>query len=180
MGESYILSHCTAVFYDIKPANLFRISGKSSRHIDKLLDFWNRSYNKFDIYFRLVAKNARGHLIFVYRSKRLGAFLSEDPVCNFLKALHYETSSIDSCLSCLKSKLSYGNFPHEIGCFLGYPFEDVEGFIKNKGQNYILSGYRKVYKNKEDKKRLFSLYDETRKLFMDTYEKRRDIGMLIK
>jgi len=26
-------------------------------------------------------------------------------------------------------------FPHEIGVFLGYPLEDVMGFISNKGHN---------------------------------------------
>ncbi len=38
-----------------------------------------------------------------------------------------------------------GEFPHEIGLFLGYPLTDVEGFIRNKGRNYLLCGMWKVY-----------------------------------
>jgi hypothetical protein len=38
-----------------------------------------------------------------------------------------------------------GEFPHEIGIFLGYPLADVEGFIQYHGKNYILCGMWKVY-----------------------------------
>ena len=36
-------------------------------------------------------------------------------------------------------------FPHEIGVFLGYPLDDVKGFIKNEGKKYLMIGYWKVY-----------------------------------
>ena len=35
--------------------------------------------------------------------------------------------------------------PHEIGIFLGYPLEDVVGFVRNKGKNYTFKGYWKAY-----------------------------------
>ncbi len=38
-----------------------------------------------------------------------------------------------------------GDFPHEIDVFLGYPCEDVRGFIRHGGQGYKLCGYWKVY-----------------------------------
>lgn len=38
-----------------------------------------------------------------------------------------------------------GDFPHEVGFFLGYPAEDVVGFIRNKGQNFKFCGRWKVY-----------------------------------
>ena len=37
------------------------------------------------------------------------------------------------------------SFPHEIGLFLGYPAEDVAGFISHKGHDFCYSGYWKVY-----------------------------------
>ncbi len=32
-------------------------------------------------------------------------------------------------------------FPHEMGLLLGYPVEDVVGFMENNGKNYLYSGY---------------------------------------
>ena len=34
-----------------------------------------------------------------------------------------------------------GAFPHEIGLLLGYPVEDVLGFIRHQGKNYLYTGY---------------------------------------
>ena len=40
---------------------------------------------------------------------------------------------------------SSNDFPHEIGLFLGYPVEDVKGFIKYKGECSKCIGCWKVY-----------------------------------
>ena len=53
-------------------------------------------------------------------------------------------------------------FPHEIGLLLGYPAADVEGFIENKGQDSLYSGYWKVYDDVEHAKRLFDAYNKCR------------------
>ena len=62
------------------------------------------------------------------------------------------------------------DFPHEIGLFLSYPIEDVLGFIENRGKNYILNGYWKVYGNEEEARKSFFKYrkctDIYHKLFM--------------
>lgn len=50
-------------------------------------------------------------------------------------------------------------FPHEIGAFLEYPVEDVRGFLDNNGENFLYSGYWKVYHNVKETKKLFKQYD---------------------
>ena len=45
----------------------------------------------------------------------------------------YSPDDMSSCLKMLVARLNEKRFPHEIGAFLGYPIEDVEGFIKNEG-----------------------------------------------
>ena len=49
-------------------------------------------------------------------------------------------------------------FPHEIGFFLGYPPEDVLGFMHNRGARYKHCGIWKVYSDVERAKALFSEY----------------------
>ena len=59
--------------------------------------------------------------------------------------------------------LQNAGFPHEMGLLLGYPVEDVEGFIQNEGKNYLYAGYWKVYADAEQKMALFAQYEEARK-----------------
>lgn len=56
----------------------------------------------------------------------------------------------DEALRCLVGRLrSYyagrASFPHEVGLVLGYPVEDVEGFIADGGRGAVACGRWKVY-----------------------------------
>ena len=60
----------------------------------------------------------------------------------------YTDTSVDGAIEWLRMRLASGDgFPHEIGLFLGYPVEDVLGFIENAGQNCKCCGCWKVYCN---------------------------------
>ena len=50
------------------------------------------------------------------------------------------------------------DFPHEIGLFLSYPPEDVQGFIENRAQNYKEIGVWKVYGDEEKARKTFAKY----------------------
>jgi hypothetical protein len=54
------------------------------------------------------------------------------------------------------------DFPHEMGLLLGYPTEDVEGFINHRGDNSLCVGYWKVYANKERKLKLFERFENAK------------------
>ena len=56
------------------------------------------------------------------------------------------------------------DFPHEIGVLLGYPAEDVKGFVVNEGKNYLYSGYWKVYGDLSEAKQLFYKFDRAKEL----------------
>ena len=49
-----------------------------------------------------------------------------------------------------------GDFPHEIGVFLGYPLGDVEGFIANRGRNFTCCGCWKSYGDPDAARRHFA------------------------
>ena len=57
----------------------------------------------------------------------------------------------------------------------GYPVEDVEGFIENKGHNYLYAGYWKVYGHVEEKKALFNRYEEARKVLIQLLASGRSV-----
>ncbi len=108
----------------------------------------------------LLEKGGR-KLIFVYRRTALQRLLNECEVQVFLAAYGYMDFSVEAALDQLaRHCATQGNFPHEIGIFLGYPLSDVQAFIIHQGQNAKLTGYWKVYGNEEEARKTFSLYSD--------------------
>ena len=52
----------------------------------------------------------------------------------------------------------WGTFPHEIGLFLGYPPEDVAGFMTHQGKHCKCVGCWKVYGDEAAARRQFAAY----------------------
>ncbi|MFR8348228.1 MAG: DUF3793 family protein [Clostridium sp.] len=103
----------------------------------------------------------------LYVRKKLEAYLRTEKVKKLMEEF--------GCSGRVLSKILYrvseryrahmegkGDFPHEIGLLLGYPPEDVIGFIENRGQNPLYIGYWKVYSNLEECRKVFAGYDQAR------------------
>ena len=107
-------------------------------------------------------------LVYIYNEKMLTAWLSMPKVQQFLSEYGYTCDmSIGQKLRRLSGRISCGSFPHEIGAFLGYPVEDIRGFISNSGKNCLLCGYWKVYENAEKAQQTFKTYDRCRDILFD-------------
>ncbi len=128
-----------------------------------------------------LAKRNHGTLIYVYRPEMLEARLNDLQVAKFLRAYGYDPTSARDCMSILRRRMRMqnthatadgqpGNFPHEIGVFLGYPLEDVIGFVENNGANSLASGCWKVYANVEEAIECFARYKECARCFEERYE----------
>ena len=89
--------------------------------------------------------------------------------------------TLESLLERLSGRIRQcAQFPHEIGLFLDYPTEDVQGFIENQGENYVLCGYWKVYGNAEKAKHTFESYDKCRKFLCNKLNQGYDIYQALK
>ena len=87
-------------------------------------------------------------LIYLYRSRELERSLSDGGVRRLLARCGYNRFDARGAVQTLRSRLNGpDSFPHEIGVFLGYPLEDVLGFIENGGRNCLSCGCWKVYSN---------------------------------
>lgn len=102
-------------------------------------------------------------LVFLFRKEKLEETLLNEPAETVLTGMGYPAGApLPAVLEYLKTRFERAQFPHEVGLFLGYPVEDVLGFVKHKGRNYKLCGYWKVYGDVEQAKRRFSQYDACR------------------
>ena len=76
-------------------------------------------------------------LVYIYNPKMLTAWLSMPQVQQFLSEYGYTCDmSLEQKLRRLSCRISCGSFPHEIGAFLGYPVEDIRGFISNSDRKF--------------------------------------------
>jgi len=121
-------------------------------------------------------------LLFVYNEKLMKRRLADEQVQTVLRKYGYpENVGIDECLDYLAMRIrSSEDFPHEIGVFLGYPLEDVVGFIENKGENFKLCGCWKVYGSEENAKRTFANYEKCRRFLCNRLNEGADIYQALK
>ncbi len=157
--ERALAYHCAPSMAGIKAADLFTWPNGSGQEIRRYAgDLARRG-----ICLRELRRGKRRTLLLVYRPACLERCLSCPRVRAMLERAGYPAGvSPEELLGRLMERLEGEAFPHEIGLFLGYPPEDVEGFCRHRGQNYKLSGRWKVYGDREAACRRFQRYDHCR------------------
>lgn len=120
-----------------------------------------------DIFSYILYMGGEKAVLLLYRARPLEKYLAEPNVREVLGQSGYRSLRLRDLLASFAARYTaYRNkqagFPHEMGLFLGYPVEDVVGFVENKGKNYLYAGYWKVYRNKKQKQQLFRKYDRAK------------------
>lgn len=161
--ERTLAYHCAPAMAGIKSADLISWDGRA-QDFPALVEAYDRVLAGRGIRLRLLCTCKRRCLVLVYRPECLTRQLSLPGVRRMLGEEGYPTEGgLESQLDELRARLSGGAFPHEVGLFLGYPPEDVEGFCRHQGRNFKLCGCWKVYSNVEHAKQRFHRYHCCRK-----------------
>lgn len=165
----------------IKPANLFTVD-KHKFSIDENINMFNYKAASKGLKIKVLNETVNRKLLIIYNERLLQKQLSDSSVKKCFKKFGYTSDmNVDESLERLSSRIkSDGSFPHEIGLFLGYPVADVEGFIKNKGENYLICGCWKVYSNEKKAKRIFDNYDKCREYLCNKLDQGIDIYKALK
>ncbi len=158
MWEEMLVRNCAPTLAGIKTGNMFSCPFEDEQKIRFYLRGLNLALRKKGLrVIPLRYKNGNA-LIYVYRPVLLIRDLGSPEASRILESFGYGNASADICISKLRKRLDESEeFPHEIGLFLGYPPEDVKGFINNSG-GCKYSGLWKVYGDVEKAKNLFSKY----------------------
>lgn len=162
--EYTLAFHCAPAMAGIKPADLISWP-QGAEECRDLLERYARGLSSGGIRLRLLHGCRNRCLILVYREDRLSAQLERREVRELLRRDGYPVErGPEAMLGHLSSLLDCpAQFPHEVGLFLGYPAEDVEGFRHNGGRNCKLSGLWKVYSDVERARACFSRYERCRR-----------------
>ena len=161
MSEDQLVRHGAPTLAGIKTGSLFTCEFTSKEEFLRQTAAYDRILASRGL--RLITlRFMKGRaLVYLCRPRFLARDLSEPEVRRLLRESGYTDLSLRGCLRELKARLrASGAFPHEIGLFLGYPIEDVRGFIRSGGKNCKCAGMWKVYGDEEAAKKKFIAYSK--------------------
>ncbi len=177
--EKGLVSHCAPTLASIKTGSLFRLLHEPEESPEGQVAALDRQLSARGVRVTLLRRGRQGSLIYVFRPKQLERDLSCPRVAEFLSRCGYPGPEPRSALCHLCRRLEEKeDFPHEIGLFLGYPLEDVEGFIANKGKNCKCTGCWKVYCNEEEAVRRFRQFKKCAEVYRKLWEQGRSVEQL--
>lgn len=159
MSEEALILYCAPTLAGLKTGSLFTTEYTQET---KLMDEIRRLNCSLAVKgLRVIPMREDGgrFLIYVYRPSKLEKDFADDHTNRILEKMGYPCGRPEQCVVYLEKKLREGrSFPHEIGLFLGYPPEDVQGFIENKAGNFKCIGYWKVYGDVEQAQKKFRIF----------------------
>lgn len=173
--EKILAFHSSPAMLGIKPASLFTVADTEEAAENIRIFNGRASVKGLKIRELCLIKNRR--LLLVYNEKALERQMSNENVLKMFSKFGYDKDlSMEQRIDILAEKIGADKvFPHEIGLFLGYPVDDIQGFIDNKGENYLLCGYWKVYSDEERAKRIFKSYNNCRSYIINKLNSGEDI-----
>lgn len=149
-----LIMYCAPVLLGRKPSALFTLP--SQECLSCLKESLDGSLS-----IKVLKTLENSILVMVYDYLLLeSSVLKNESVYNaFIMFGYSENFSVSSYLDYLEKRfLESDGFPHEIGLFLGYPVDDVFGFILHKGEKYKHCGMWKVYGDEEYSLKCFKEY----------------------
>lgn len=162
--DELLAFHCAPVLTGLKPANIISLQLEDADELESLLPQYNRAFAPRRLVFRRLRGGKKRTLVFIYDPAQLNELLHDRGYRSYLIAAGYaQQADLEGDLEQLEKRLADSPaFPHEIGVFLGYPLEDILGFVLNKGTGYKYSGYWRVYGDVPKARKLFAAYEQCR------------------
>lgn len=175
-----ILLYCAPTLAGIKTGNMFLSPVDDTNEFRNAIRCMNRLLVPRGVRMIPLCKKDRKVLLYMYRPDRLSRDLSDEIALQILSDRNYPVDNCHRCILNLMKRLDKEkDFPHEIGLFLGYPSEDVKGFIDNKARNEKFVGFWKVYGDVEGAKRKFEEYRKCTKVYYEHYRRHNSLDQLI-
>ena len=177
MSDEMIVRYCSPTLAGIKTGSLFSAAFASRRECVEALRRWNALLRGKGLRAVPFANKNGRTTVYVYRISQLGMDFKKAGIRSILTERGYDCDRPERCIARLARRLKSGaEFPHEIGLFLGYPPEDVSGFI-NKAE-CKLTGAWKVYGDKSSAEKTFAQYKKCTRIYSELFYKGKSVERL--
>lgn len=180
MSEDLIVRHCAPTLAGLKTGNMFRASFADEGELDAELERLNFILTEKGLRITALRIDCQVNcgkcgiraLMYIYRPGQLQSDLDEEEAKAILSAFGYEDGDHEICIRRLTDRIcECEEFPHEVGLFLGYPPEDVKGFIELGGRQSKASGYWKVYGDVDRAQKQFERFSKCTGVYLKCLER---------
>lgn len=151
---------CSPLLSGIKISNILNVSRNDAKQVEEL--FHGTPISCYILY-----QTGQRTTFLLYQKERVLDYLTKSDVRAVMAILGYDDIILEHILNYVSIayehymtlKMQKDAFPHELGLLLGYPPEDVLGYILNQGKNSLCTGYWKVYGDPNQAAQTFAQYD---------------------
>ena len=178
-----------AVILGKKPAALFsfscggRVSEASGNCVCEVIDAYSRGLADHGM--RLVVLGTRGPRVelLVWRPALVDEVLLDEVSRDFLRDAGHDTGDSEGLVRSLQARLSafhagsVREYPHEVGLILGYPLEDVRGYVQ--GGHETCRGLWRAYGDPEAARWRFARISAAQDMCRSRFEAGETIGALL-
>ena len=171
MSEEMLITYCSPTLAGIKTGNLFSYRFEDKEALNCQIIELNRKLSPKGVSLIPIYVDEGRVLIYLFRPDQLQRDFFCDKSISILSKMGYPDNNCSRCIARLADRIKKSeSFPHEIGLFLGYPPEDVEGFMDHKGANALCSGFWKVYHDPGTALDTFEKYRKCNASYMTQYK----------
>lgn len=179
MSEQSFIRNTAPTLAGLKTGSLFPFHYESRAQALRELRSFNRRLTPKGLRLVPLRMTERFAMLYLYRPTRLREDLREKETAGLLRQAGYESCDDVGCLCELCRRLKeQSDFPHEIGLFLGYPPEDVRGFMEHRDEGCKCVGCWKVYGDEQAAKRKFAQYESCTKSYLRQHARGQSLEKL--
>ncbi len=161
--ENFLIYNSSLVIAGIKPAATITIKKNKNRLYNSWLKFGSDFIEAINLDFIELRESDDSIIIMIYDKIILKNELNKKSYIEFLENIGYSfNSDVNYYINKLKSRYEKYHCPHELGLFLGIPFEDVKDFMECTTKKCLLCGYWKVYNDSDKARKIFNSYDKVK------------------
>ena len=168
-SEELLIRHCSPTLAGLKTGNIFTCAVEDRETLYRDLRELNRMLSPKGLRILPLRHLAEKAMLYLFRPAHLASDLEDPRARRILNSCGYCTDTVNGCLIQMMQRMRRleGNrsFPHEIGLFLGYPPEDVRGFIENGAEGCKFSGCWKVYDDEEQARKIFDRFRKCTRVY---------------
>jgi hypothetical protein len=153
----------------IKPSSLIHVNKRSTGYQISFMKIFQQELEPFQSHCSVLYEDDLMYILMIYNNELLQETVTSKENGYFLTTCGYDFTgdTVERVIDRLKLryedyKTNNGNYPHEIGLFLGYPIWDVKDFIRFHGRNYLYCGFWKVYHELDIALKIFDSYNAVR------------------
>ena len=178
MSDELIVRQASPTLAGLKTGSLFTVPYRTEAELTADVAEMNRRLAPKGVQLRLLRLRRRA-LLYLYRPGYLCRDFSRADVAQLLRQFGYAVEDPERCLELLGRRLESGeDFPHEIGLFLGYPAEDVRGFIEGRTEGCKAVGAWKVYGDVDAAQKRFTQFEKCTAAYCALFQRGSSIERL--